>query len=167
MFWKFIVVFILFCISNDVNAQGLREKKPLTFDELILEANHISKSNAQYMKLDSLVSEVTSLKNKMDEKDSVIEWLKNNKQIVFKNTEVSNEQGYFVIVGAFSVKANALALTSKKSKYPVSIYRFQHSNLNYVGYKVNANQNLLEVLLHFRKYFVKDAWILKVSTSQQ
>jgi hypothetical protein len=167
MFWKFSIVFILFSIGIRVNAQGLREKKPLSFDDLIVEANHISKSNAQYMKLDSLVNEVVSLKFKMNEKDSVIEWLKNNKQIVFKNTDVLNEQGYFVIIGAFSVKANALALMTKKSKYPISIYRFQHSNLNYVGYKVNANQNLVEVLLHFRKYFVKDAWILKVSTNQQ
>ncbi len=160
-----IIVLIILCANLLVNAQGLREKKPLSLDELIIEANHIAKSNTQYMKLDSLITEVDLLKNKLDEKDSVILWMKKNNQIVYKNAEKGSEQGYFVIIGAFNIKANAQALLKNKSKYPISTYKFQHSNLNYVGYKADSNQNLVDALVYFRKYFQKDAWVLKVSTN--
>ena len=160
-----IIVLIILSAHLLVNAQGLREKKPLSFDELIIEANHIAKSNTQYMKLDSLITEVDLLKNKLDEKDSVILWMKKNNQIVYKNAEKGSEQGYFVIIGAFNIKANAQALLKNKSKYPISTYKFQYSNLNYVGYKADSNQNLIDALVYFRKYFQKDAWVLKVSTN--
>jgi hypothetical protein len=160
-----IIVLNILCANLLLNAQGLREKKPLSLDELILEANYIAKSNTQYMRLDSLITEVDILKNKLEEKDSVILWLKKNNQIVYKNAEKGYEQGFFIIIGAFNIKSNAQALLKNQSRYPISIYKFQHSNLNYVGYKSNSNQNLVDALIYFRKYFQKDAWILRVSTN--
>lgn len=165
MFKKVYIVLIIFYANSFVSAQSLRDKKPLLLDDLIIEANHISKSNIQYLKSDSLINEIELLKNKILEKDSLINWLKKNNQIVFKNSEKLEEKGSFIIIGAFNIKENALALLSNHSKYPVSIFRFQHSKFNYVGYKMNPNQNLIDVLIYFRKHIQKDSWILKVSTN--
>ncbi|MBP6458663.1 MAG: hypothetical protein KA264_01085 [Crocinitomicaceae bacterium] len=165
MFKKVYIVLIIFYANSFLSAQSLRNKKPLLLDDLIIEANHISKSNIQYLKSDSLINEIELLKNKILEKDSIIDWLKKNNQIVFKNSEKLEEKGSFIIIGAFNIKENALALLNNHSKYPVSIFRFQHSKFNYVGYKMNPNQNLIDVLIYFRKYIKKDAWILKVSTN--
>lgn len=149
-------------MSNCFLSQSRRQVK-IDFDDLMLEINNVSKANAQYVKYDSLLSLISSLQQKVENKDSIISTLKSSVNIVQIKSEQQKVTDYYVIVGAFKIYENATHLSKTKSNYPLQIYNFPTSKLNYVGYKVKLSDPFLLILNYFRQKIVKDAWVLKVS----
>ena len=135
----------------------------IDFDDLISEINQISISNKQYVKYDSLLIVLNSLKQKIDTKDSVITTLKNKVNVIQIKSDQLKETEYYIIIGAFKIFENANQLVKTKSIYPLKIYNFPTTKLNYVGYKVKISDPFLLILNYFRQKVVKDAWVLKVT----
>lgn len=159
---RIILITFLIGFSGIVYSQK-NKQVAINFDDLLTEINYISKSNNQYVKFDSVLSVLTTLQQKLNTQDSVISTLKKSVNVVHITSDKPVEIGYYIIIGAFKMKENADKCLLTKSKYPLSIFTFPTSKLNYVGYKVKLTDPFLYILNHFRQKIVKDAWVLKVT----
>ncbi len=159
---RFYFLFFLCCFSEIAFCQKNKQIS-IDFDDLLSEINQISKSNNQYVKYDSVLSVLSTLQQKLSTQDSVITTLKKNVNVVQITSDKPKEIGYYIIIGAFKIKENAEKIQTTKSKYPLSIFTFPTSKLNYVGYKVKLTDPFLFILNHFRQKVVRDAWVLKVT----
>lgn len=159
---RFVVIVITFLFSNVFFAQNKKQVK-IDLNDLMIEINNISKTNNQYVKYDSLLDVISSMQQKLENKDSVISTLKNKVNVVQLKSDQIKETEYYVIIGAFKIPENAVQLSKTKSRYPLKIYTFPTSKLNYVGYKVKLTDPFLLILNYFRQKVVKDAWVLKIT----
>lgn len=160
--WRFFILVVIFSSPFIIFSQK-NKKVTLNFDDLMSEISQISKTNNQYIKYDSVLQILNSMEQRLTAQDSLISKLKKNVNIVQLKTDKLKEVGYYVIVGAYRIPQNAKNIVNTKFKYPLTIYHFPTSKLNYVGYKIKMSDSILNVLRDFRNNFVKDAWILKVS----
>ena len=158
--YLFIVLFLFSSLS--IFSQK-NQKVHLNFDDLMSEISQISKANNQYVKYDSVLNILSNMQQKLIAQDSVINTLKKNVNIVQIKSDSTYQVGYYVIIGAFKIPKNAQKLASTRFIYPITIYLFPSSKLNYVGYKIKSSDDILKVLKIFRKELVRDAWILKVT----
>lgn len=159
---KFLVIFISLCVSNFFWGQN-KKQVSVDFSDLMIEIDNISKTNAQYVKYDSLLNLISLMQQKLENKDSVISNLKDKVNVVNFKSDQLKETEYYVIIGAFKIHENASLLSRTKSNYPLNIYNFPTSKLNYVGYKVKLTDPFLTILKYFRNKIAKDAWVLKVT----
>ena len=159
---KYLIIILFFCSSLNIFSQK-NKKITLNFDDLMSEISQISKANNQYVKYDSVLNILSNMQQKLVAQDSIINTLKKNVNVVQLKSDSTYQIGYYVILGAFKISENAQNLASTKFKYPIIIYRFPSSKLNYVGYKIKSSDDILKVLKIFRKELVRDAWILKVT----
>jgi hypothetical protein len=159
---RFVIIIITFLFSNVFFAQNKKQVK-IDLNDLMVEINNISRTNNQYVKYDSLLDVISSMQQKLENKDSVISTLKNKVNVVQLKSDQIKETEYYVIIGAFKIPENAVQLSKTKSRYPLKIYTFPTSKLNYVGYKVKLTDPFLLILNYFRQKVVKDAWVLKIT----
>ncbi len=159
---RFVIIIITFLFSNVFFAQNKKQVK-IDLNDLMVEINNISRTNNQYVKYDSLLDVISSMQQKLENKDSVISTLKNKVNVVQLKSDQIKETDYYVIIGAFKIPENAVQLSKTKSRYPLKIYTFPTSKLNYVGYKVKLTDPFLLILNYFRLKVVKDSWVLKIT----
>lgn len=162
---RYIIFFIAFLFSNFYYGQHKHNHKvKVDYDELMIEINNISKANAQYVKYDSLLKVIDFLNHNIEIKDSFINDLNQKVKALEVKTLITDENGVYIVIGAFREKNNAnnlLNMTTNKNNF--QIYTFPFSRLNYVAYKIKSSDSISWLLKSIRQNNTKDAWILKVS----
>ena len=164
--YKYFILVLIFCTSLNLFSQK-NKRVTINYEDLMTEISQMTKVNDQYVKYDSLLNLLTFMQLKLNSQDSILSNLKKNVNFVQIKTDYQKEIGYYIIVGAFKILENAEQLSKTKSKYPLTIYNFPSSKLNYVGYKVKLTDPFLFILSYFRQKIIKDAWVLKVTGDTQ
>ena len=163
---RIVIFFIAFLFSNFYYGQhkhNHNHKIKVDYDDLMVEINNISKTNAQYVKYDSLLKVIDFLNHNIELKDSVINDLSEKVRVLQLKTEIKSEQGVYIVIGAFREKNNAKNLLKTTQNNIFQIYNFPNSRLTYVAYKVKSSESISLQLKSIRLKVAKDAWLLKVS----
>ncbi len=160
--YRNLFFFSTFLITNFYYSQHNQNVK-LDYDNLMVEIRNISKTNAQYVKYDSLLNVLYFLNNQIKLKDSTISELTEKVKLLELRSNSKKEEGNYIIIGAFNDITNAKRLLNKFLVNGFQIYNFPSSKFNYVGYKVKSTDSISVLLKYFRQKWVKDAWILQVT----